>query len=95
MVLFAGALLLTPGFFTDAVGFALLVPGVQKRLFKELRSRVHVQTVGPRGPRPTRQRSDGTVIEGEAHEVEITEPDPTRRPSGWTRASGDDRSRPD
>ena len=26
MILFAGALLLTPGFFTDAVGFALLTP---------------------------------------------------------------------
>ena len=28
MILFAGALLLTPGFFTDAVGFALLMPPV-------------------------------------------------------------------
>ncbi len=29
MILFSGALLLTPGFFTDAVGFALLVPAVR------------------------------------------------------------------
>ena len=29
MILFSGALLLTPGFFTDAVGFALLVPPVR------------------------------------------------------------------
>ncbi len=99
MVLFAGALLLTPGFFTDAVGFALLVPAIQKRLFTELRSRVRVQTMtygDPRRPdgadRP--QRRDG-VIEGEAQEVEITEPDPGRRPSGWTRTGGDDRSRRD
>ena len=28
----AGALLLTPGFFTDAVGFALLVPRLRRRL---------------------------------------------------------------
>ena len=32
MVLFAGALLLTPGFFTDAVGFSLLLPPVRKAL---------------------------------------------------------------
>ncbi len=94
MVLFAGALLLTPGFFTDAVGFALLIPGVQRWLFRELRSRVNVQTFDARGPRPTR-RPDQTVIDGEAREVEIAEPDPGRRPSGWTRGAGDDRSRPD
>lgn len=32
MILIAGALLLTPGFLTDAVGFALLVPGVREVL---------------------------------------------------------------
>ncbi|MGI9310252.1 MAG: FxsA family protein [bacterium] len=33
MVLFvAGALLLTPGFFTDAIGFACLVPPLRRRL---------------------------------------------------------------
>ncbi|MBO6624228.1 MAG: FxsA family protein, partial [Roseicyclus sp.] len=39
MILFSGALLLTPGFFTDAVGFALLVPGVRNVVFRELRKR--------------------------------------------------------
>lgn len=43
MILFAGALLLTPGFFTDAVGFALLVPAVRTFVFQFARSRVHVQ----------------------------------------------------
>jgi UPF0716 protein FxsA len=32
MILVAGALLLTPGFLTDAVGFALLVPRVREAL---------------------------------------------------------------
>ena len=32
MILFAGALLLTPGFFTDSVGFLLLIPGVRLSL---------------------------------------------------------------
>ncbi len=101
MVLFAGALLLTPGFFTDAVGFALLVPAVQTRLIKELRSRVRVETMSygdprrPGGPdRARASRGDG-VIEGEAEEVEITPPDPDRRPSGWTRRDGSARPRRD
>ncbi len=32
MLLVAGALLLTPGFFTDAVGFAILTPPLRRRL---------------------------------------------------------------
>ena len=32
MILVAGALLLTPGFFTDGIGFALLVPRVRELL---------------------------------------------------------------
>ena len=32
MILVAGALLLTPGFLTDAIGFALLVPGLREIL---------------------------------------------------------------
>ena len=31
-LLFAGALLLTPGFFTDAIGFALLTPPLRQKL---------------------------------------------------------------
>jgi UPF0716 protein FxsA len=32
MILVAGALLLTPGFLTDAIGFTLLIPGVREAL---------------------------------------------------------------
>ena len=32
MILVAGALLLTPGFLTDVVGFSLLVPGVREAI---------------------------------------------------------------
>ena len=38
MILFAGALLLTPGFFTDSVGFLLLIPGVRSVTFSWLRN---------------------------------------------------------
>lgn len=42
MLAIAGALLLTPGFFTDAVGFALFVPQVRYFIFEQLRKRVSV-----------------------------------------------------
>lgn len=32
MLLMSGVMLMTPGFFTDAVGFSLLVPGLRARL---------------------------------------------------------------
>ena len=38
MILFAGALLLTPGFFTDSVGFLLLIPGVRSITFSWLKN---------------------------------------------------------
>lgn len=91
MILIAGALLLTPGFFTDAVGFALLMPPVRHAAFEYLRKRVHVQQfeMGPQGPR--RPRGGGPdIIEGEYEEVDETARETPRRrpdgsPSGWTR----------
>ena len=97
MILVAGVLLLTPGFFTDAMGLSLLVPQVRKAVFNYVRARVQVHSVhygrqgpDPRGPyRPHPARDD--IIDGEYHEVE-NEPDhpqppkrPTHRPSGWTK----------
>ncbi|APX13110.1 FxsA family protein [Tateyamaria omphalii] len=80
MILFSGALLLTPGFFTDAVGFALLVPGVRLAVFRWARSRIKVTTFSTHGtPRP-----DPNIVDGE-----YTEVDPDQRevhgPSGWTK----------
>lgn len=67
LVVAAGALLLTPGFFTDAVGFALLVPPVRAaviawgaaRLAGRVSGGVFVAG-GSVGPRPAR----GDVVEG-------------------------------
>ena len=42
MILFAGALLLTPGFFTDAVGFLLLLPKVRRAAFFWLRNKINL-----------------------------------------------------
>ncbi|WP_299728415.1 FxsA family protein [uncultured Tateyamaria sp.] len=80
MILFSGALLLTPGFFTDAVGFALLVPGVRLAVFKWARARINVTTFSTHPQHPP--QSD--VIEGEYAEVEPESGD-QGRPSGWTK----------
>ena len=84
MILFSGALLLTPGFFTDAVGFALLVPGVRSAVFRYIRARIKVAQF-EYGERREAVRPDD-VIDGEFEDLS-TRPthDPNRGPSGWTR----------
>lgn len=92
MILFAGALLLTPGFFTDAVGFALLVPAFRQAAYKSLRARVKVQSFGTpgQGPHHTGPRADprhpgaGDVIDADFHEIDENE-SRDKGPSGWTK----------
>jgi UPF0716 protein FxsA len=95
MILFAGALLLTPGFFTDAVGFALLVPSIRKAAFNAIRSKINVSgTVnmsgnmsGDFGQKPNRhphRPMQGDVIDGEYHELSEEER-LTKDSSGWTK----------
>ncbi|GKY86443.1 FxsA family protein [Sinisalibacter aestuarii] len=93
MILFSGALLLTPGFFTDALGFALLLPPVRAWVFRKLSQRVKVQSFTMGQQTDTRyadpfREERGDVIDGEFEEVT---PDkrpthqPPRGPSGWTK----------
>lgn len=86
MILIAGVLLLTPGFFTDAMGFALLTPPVRYAAYRWLRRNVKVSgfTMG-QGPDNRQQRRPARedVIDGTYHEVEP--PKQPTHPSGWTR----------
>lgn len=84
LILLAGALLLTPGFFTDTMGILLLIPPVRAAVLRYLAARVRVErfTVGGVPPRREPYRPD--VIDGEFQEVD-PEDSPPRRPSGWTR----------
>lgn len=92
MILFSGALLLTPGFFTDAVGFLLLVPAFRQWAFREAKKRVKVQsfTVNSQtryysnDPQSPAQHRDPGTIEGEWEEIDPeTQDNPGN--SGWTR----------
>lgn len=88
MILFSGALLLTPGFFTDTVGFALLIPPVRSAVFNWIRARVTVQGFSMGGNEPPRSYREDDVIEGEFTEVtppkRPTHPGPQEE-SGWTK----------
>ncbi|MCB2102756.1 MAG: FxsA family protein [Rhodobacterales bacterium] len=80
-LVFSGALLLTPGFFTDTLGFLLLMPPVRAALRAWLAARmaagqVHVFQSGPGGSRGTAP-GGGPIIDGDFQEV----PDPAHGPA--------------
>lgn len=65
-LLAAAALLLTPGFVTDVVGFALLVPAFRRAAARKLLNRIagRLRVVQPGAP------AGGPVIEGEFEDVD-------------------------
>jgi len=79
LILIAGALLITPGFLTDSIGFALLVPSVRAyirgRVEKSLKERIQLagQDVGAAGRTGSGPQGRGPqVITVEAVVVERT-----------------------
>jgi UPF0716 protein FxsA len=66
LIVFAGALLLTPGFITDTVGFLLLIPPsravVRKALVSRYRSRLRVVSTSTGAPR--RPADDVVDVDG-------------------------------
>jgi len=81
-LLVAGALLLTPGFFTDTIGFLLLVPPFRRWLaaiiYRHMRAQMDIHVVNAGGPGrspnhgpeagPSGGRHRGTTIEGEVRD---------------------------
>ena len=60
-----GIMLLTPGFATDVIGFACLIPVTRRLIIHALMRRVHVR-YGPVEGQPSRRSPDGReAIEGE------------------------------
>ena len=80
MIVFAGALLLTPGFFTDAVGLSLMVPNVRMMLFGVLRKRMVVMAAAQQAQLGEMQEQGPTIIDGEFEDItpqERTNPSPS------------------
>lgn len=87
MVLLAGVLLLTPGFFTDAIGLLLLMPPVRVAVLRWLRARMIVTQfeMGSNPNAPRNPRGNGSdVIDGD-YEVVNQNRDPDAPPSGWVK----------
>jgi UPF0716 protein FxsA len=85
MILVAGVLLLTPGFFTDAVGLSLLMPPVRTALIRWAASRmtatgyVYASTAG--GAQTRRGAPD--VIDGDYEVMDEPSRPGNNKPSGW------------
>lgn len=85
MILFAGALMLTPGFFTDALGFLLLLPPVRRALIRyvgpalaaraTMRASAYSQAYRP---------APDEAIETEYKDLTGDNPPRPNKPSGWT-----------
>jgi UPF0716 protein FxsA len=86
MILFAGLLLLTPGFFTDMIGILLLVRPLRAVILARVAGRIQVMGgpgTPPEDPYSGRRSARPDVVDGEFHE--IPPGSPGIPPSGWTR----------
>lgn len=85
MILVAGMLLLTPGFFTDALGLVLLVPGARATLLRRAAGKLAGRrTIFARASSGSRRPPSEDTIEGD-FEVLDDVPPSQRGASGWTR----------
>ncbi|MEM1276118.1 MAG: FxsA family protein [Pseudomonadota bacterium] len=90
LILIAGLVLLTPGFFTDALGFLLLVPPVRSALIRNIQMRFQVHGMqasmqtGMHGGMQQSAPGDSTI---DGDYVDITPPEEQANPgsSGWTK----------
>ncbi|MEM7243241.1 MAG: FxsA family protein [Pseudomonadota bacterium] len=81
MILIAGVVLLTPGFFTDAIGLLLMLPPVRDWVIKAggakiaANANIHVQGFDT-GPQPSEDIVDADF-------EDVTDDKPKSPPSGW------------
>ena len=90
MILVAGLLMLTPGFFTDAIGFSLLILPVRAGLIKWIGPKLAARAVhvDPNGAQRPQTRYDAGEDPIEADYIDLDDIDDSSRPkgtSGWSR----------
>ncbi len=64
-LLVAGALLLTPGFFTDGIGFLLLTPFLRNVVYKHYSDKIKGAVIGSHNASTAGHNPNGDVFEGE------------------------------
>ncbi len=77
LILVAGLLLLTPGFFTDSIGFLLMVPPFRTLLIKWIAARAQMKMYAS----AANSQQPPDIIDGEFEVVEDSE----AGDSGWTK----------
>ncbi len=70
-IVIAGSMLFTPGFFTDAMGFALLIPPIRQLLRRELSK--HMEIVTEASAQQYGRTSQGDIIDGDYERVDTPE----------------------
>lgn len=84
LILVSGVLLLTPGFFTDAVGFSLLIPPIRSALIKWGATKVlNGGFVASYSTQNQQQKTDSSVLDGEFSVID--EDQGSSNGSGWTK----------
>ena len=87
MILFAGVLLVTPGFFTDLIGFMLLVPWLRDYVFTTVNKKILYKNFvfdtnrGTKNYKSSNASDSGTIIEGEYWENKSKSPQSGKRDS--------------
>jgi UPF0716 protein FxsA len=71
LVIFGGAFLITPGFITDVVGVALLIPPTRALIRRSLQRRMEKRAVAGGGSRRSQYDVDGTATEHEPRPPEL------------------------
>ena len=85
LILVSGILLLTPGFFTDGVGFTLLIPPIRAALIKWGAAKVLGSgnfVMRTEAGRP-RDADNGKILDGDYSVIDDEDTDPGN--SGWTK----------
>ena len=91
LIIVGGALLLTPGFLTDVVGFLCLLPPTRALAAKAIRARIAAGVVGgafrgsagdPRAADPRRRAPGDDRVIGEVEVLEVRREDPPEPPRG-------------
>ncbi len=87
MILVAGVLLLTPGFFTDTIGFLLLLPPVRVALIRWITARLMASDSVHFSASTTTHGRDGSGPDTIETDYVILDDDDERphKPSGWTK----------
>lgn len=86
LILVAGVLLLTPGFFTDFLGLSLMVPKVRVWVIKWIGRRIAEGSIRvySNTNAPPRGRYDDTTLDGDF--TVIDDDPPKKGGSGWTKS---------